>query len=285
MQKYLMQCREISFQDFEKINPRVAELRGMGDAILFKRTASKTLSEYNSSKWGALLEFVSSSSQITVDDLDEEFLGNELSVFSYHEKIYYGTALLARKISNQVVFDYLDSLSGFDSLVEMGAGYGSVLLGYQRHGKNRGVVKRFVGTDFSESSVSIIKKIGDSSVTESILHDFSTSTKLDIPHGSVVLSHMALMMIPELGRSSIDLLLSIKPKLVINCETIKEDLTNDELGRLRSMYIKANGYNENLWSLLREYEEKGKLKIIDHMKNVYAENCLLPTSVIAWKPL
>jgi hypothetical protein len=281
----LSQAKVANLYSLSKINPWVAKLTRGHDVNITKRTFDQTLNEYDNQKWRALLEYVSENlDTLTIDMLDQEFLGHETVVFSHHNKLYTGSALLARKISNQVVFDYLDCIPYLDILVEIGAGYGSVLLGYQKHGVNSKIVKQFIGTDFSPASVNIIRKLGNPTKTTSMHYDFTSISPPNFPPGSIIISHMALMMLSELSAVTIDGILSTQPRLVVNFETIREDFQDDELGYLQANYLKANDYNRNLFALLNQYEQLGKIRIVEHIPNIYAENALLPTSVIAWEP-
>lgn len=285
MQLPLKSLEFANLEDIAVINPMFNKLQRGEIEQRKARTPENTLLEYNNNKWGDLLDFVSNfSGPLTINDIDSRFLGHEPVVFSLGNDLYKGPADIARRLSNQIVFDFLDSLPEFDTLVEVGAGYGSVLLGYQKHGMRSTSVSRFIGTDFSEAALSIMEVVGDTSKTDLILHDMSSSARLHVPEGSILISHMALTMIPELTSSTLDVLLAAKPRLVIHFESIWEDFANDRLGKLQRKYIELCDYNSNLRHILFDYEKDGKIELVDHIPNSYGENCLLPTSIVAWKP-
>lgn len=230
--------------DLASINPMFHELEGLKIESVRARTKEDTHAEYDKSKWGELRDFASHHfDSLTIDDLDRHFLGNQPVVFSIGNQLYKGSAFAARKLSNQLVFDYLDAIENIETLVEIGAGYGSVLLGYQKHGIKSGYVRRFIGTDFSEAALALMEKIGEPRRTEVTLHDFSAPSDIIIPEKSVIISHMALMMIPKLSAQTIDTLLASKPRLVIHFETIWEGFTQDVLGESQKKYLNLCGYN------------------------------------------
>lgn len=250
-----------------------------------ERTPEDTLLEYDNAKWGKLLDFVSNfPGAPSIDVLDRHFLGEEQVVFCFENELYKGTAYSARRIGNQVVFDYLDAIPEFETLVEVGAGYGSVLIGYQEHGLKSNLLNKFIGTDFSEAALSIMKTAGQRSKTDVIRHDFSSSERLPVLEDAVIISHMALVMIPELSHFVLDTLLAANPQLVIHFETMWEDFARDTLGDLQKKYTEQCAYNLNLQSILFDYERDGRIEIVDHIPTFYGENCLLPTSIISWKP-
>lgn len=285
MQLLLRSVELATLEDVAVINPVFNKLERGEIEPRKARTPEDTLLEYNNTKWGDLLGFVSNfSGRPTISDIDSRFLGQKPVVFSLGGDLYKGSADIARRLSNQIVFDYLDSLPEFNTLVEVGAGYGSVLLGYQKHGMRSNSVSRFIGTDFSEAALSIMEVVGETSKTDLILHDVSSSTRLHVPEGSILISHMALSMIPELTTSALDVLLATKPRLVIHFESMWEDFAKDRLGKLQRRYIELCDYNSNLRRILFDYENDGRIEVVDHIPNSYGENCLLPTSIVAWKP-
>lgn len=249
-----------------------------------KRTQQETFAEYEVSKWGKLLQSVeSNTSEISIDKLDEIFMGTENVAFSVTGKLFQGPAVTARRVSNKMVFSYLDSWQPFRHLTELGAGYGSVLLGYQKS-RFGGPTEMFVGTDFSRSAVHLIKSAGAPSLTSSFTFDFDSVGEQTLPSDSVIISHMALMMIPNLKREVFDRIVEARPKLVINFESVVQDFPADQLGDLQRDYTRINGYNHNLLEQLKLLESEGSIEIVDHIPCLFAENALLPTSVLAWKP-
>lgn len=126
--------------------------------------------------------------------------------------------------------------------------------------------------------------VGNTLKTDLILHDVSPSARLRVPEGSMLISHLALVMIPELASSTLDVLLATKPRLVIHFESIWEDFANDGLGKLQRKYIELCDYNSNLRHILFDYEKDGRIDLVNHIRKSYGENCLLPTSMVARKP-
>lgn len=277
--------RQISLPEFRRTSSWASRAETGLHNRVGNRTPDGTLREYEVEKWGVLLNAVDSSHVVSPSHLDELFLGSENVIFNIGKKLYSGPSHIARRLTNQMAFSFLDTVPGIETLAELGAGYGSVILGYQVHSRSHRSISKFIGLDFSNSALKLIQKVGLPNITEAVFHDFSRPGTLRLPEDSVVITHMAYVMVPKLMRSAIEDIINSKPKLVIHFETIKEDFADDDLGGLRRAYLQDNRYNENLWTLLREFQKEGAIEILQHAPSVYGENCLLPTSIVTWRPI
>jgi hypothetical protein len=106
----------------------------------------------------------------------------------------------------------------------------------------------------------------------------------DVPTGAIIYTSATLCMLPEIPYRFLERMCELSPREVIHFEPIVEHFEDDELGRLRRDYIDTHDYNTNLRTILAAGETAGLLTIVEEEATVVGENCLLPLSVIVWKP-
>jgi len=259
-------------------------LLSCGEKKLLKRSTRKTFKEYEKEKWGKLLRNLTKTGSFNIRAADKTFLGKKKSVYLLKNKIYKSNTFASRQSCNKSVFKILDNFNS-KTFVELGAGYGSIILGYLKYRKKFIKNKNWIAYEFSQNALKILKKLDNQKKVISKFGDFTNPSSFsDIPKGSIIITHMSLMMIPIIKSRLIKKLLDTNPKMVLHFETIPEFCRSDLLGILQQKYIYFNDYNINLFKILHRFEEKKQIRIMQVKKNIYAENVLLPTSFVAWKP-
>jgi SAM-dependent methyltransferase len=173
------------------------------------------------------------------------------------------------------------------AIVELGCGFGSVILRLARRFNDRGL--RLLAGDLSPSAVEIVRRLAAASghPVEAGLFDFSSiaDTEPDIPPGSILLTSYSIHYLPTIPSECIEALAAYLPSAVIHLEPCMEHCDPKTLlGLLRRRYIEVNDYNTNLITLLRAMERVGQVEVLEETADVFGQNPLLPASVVIWRP-
>jgi len=253
------------------------------------KTPNEIIREYDREKWGSLLERVNKAGKdVTLDEIDDWFLNNTQEILcSIEDEFYIMHPIEAHKRYVSLIENYLSKYLPATSLVELGAGYGSIILGISH--KEKFVRMNIMAAEYTNSGISLIKHLAKSKHLEIIVDkcDFSSVpvTKLPIPDGAIIFTSYATPYVPIMPVSFIESLASYKPKTVIHFEPCYEHCDRNTLiGLLRQRYIEVNDYNKNLVTLIHDQHNKGLVKIQLEEKSVFGSNPLLPISVLAWEP-
>jgi hypothetical protein len=249
---------------------------------LKKRTAEKNEKEYNKEKWGLLLKKINTK-KITVKKVDNLFVGKNKVISVINKKIVRIYPSQAKNFFKAEVFSELENYK-INNIAEIGAGYGSILLGYKNCNNNAKI--NYFAYEKMINGIKCIKKIDPDLKLSAMKGDFNKPKDFkSLPEKSIIYTCMSAMMIPRLKISFFNYLIKKKPKAILHFESVPDFCEDDLLGILQKKYIKFNDYNTNLFQLLKQLEAKKKIKIVKIKKNILAENFLLPTSLIIWKPI
>jgi hypothetical protein len=177
-------------------------------------------------------------------------------------------------------------LPGATALVELGAGYGSILFGLAERlplGE-----RRLFGLEYTRTGAELIGRLGTNSAIEvkSGRCDFArlTMDEVGIEPGAVLFTSYAAAYVPELSDDFVDYLDALDPLIVLHFEPSYEHYPSDSLhGLLCRRYVEVNDYNTNLVSMLHRQVDRGRIEIVLERKNVLGSNPLLPISVIGWR--
>jgi len=173
------------------------------------------------------------------------------------------------------------------ALVEIGRGYGSVILGLARKAAFQDI-PYFVADSTPtapELAGLIAKEEGIRLTTGSANPSSNPVTDLDIPEGALVYTAYAAHHVETLSDEFIEGIKALKPETVVHVEPVYEHCDPSTLlGLLRQRYIEACQYNRNLSTILHHHERLGSLEIIQESRPGFGPNPLLAASVIAWKP-
>ena len=213
--------------------------------------------------------------------------GDELVVFADGSDLFETTArdahLRYRDFVASILKDYLPA----SALVELGAGYGSVIVDMARRPEFVGVPA--FGLELTPAGTQLIRHMSaaeDVSVTAGECDMLASRvTDVAVPKGSLIFTSYAAYYEPRLEKTFLDGLAALRPKAVILIEPCYEHCDESTLlGLLRRRYIEVNDCNTNLATLLHEQREAGSVKILDERKAAFGPNPLLAASVIAWEP-
>jgi hypothetical protein len=173
----------------------------------------------------------------------------------------------------------------FDNIYEFGCGSGFNIIPISKMFPS----KYILGTDFSPSSVKLIKEISttyglnvDSSFFDMITPDFS----LEIKPNSVVLTGGAIEQLAGKFHSLVDYWLQKKPELLIHIEPTIEFLDPDNLlDYLAIKFMRNRGYTQGFESYLHQLASAGKAEIIKEKRLYFGNFRIEGWNYIIWKPI
>ena len=245
--------------------------------------------EYQEEKWGSLLASIQESPwPLGLADLDLVMQGgDELVLYSDGLDLIEATARDAHLRYREFVAGVLKPFLPAPAIVELGAGYGSIIVDLARRAEFAGIPA--FGLELTAAGVELIHKMSSSERVQvrSGRCDMTAPIVTDtvIPPGALIFTSFAAHYEPRHEDTFVDGLLSLKPAVVVLLEPVYEH--GDEttlLGLLRRRYIEVNDYNTNLATVLYRARERGSIRILDERKAVFGPNPLLAASVIVWEP-
>lgn len=249
------------------------------------KTKKEILREFNTEKWGSILESLKSDKNKSLSDVDASmddfskttaffydnqfFLGSGKKIFDLHIDLYTG-----------IMRDYIKDSS---CLVELGAGYGSKILNISQF--NEFSHLPLYATEYTSNGCDSIKilakrlkkniKVGKCDFKE------LTIDNIEVPEGGIIFTSYAAHYVQTLSDKFIDYLKVLKPRVVIHFEPIYEYHNNDDYGQMCKKYIEINDYNTNMASVFSEKMKAKEINFIEK-KNVIGSNPFLPLSVMIW---
>jgi len=278
-----------TINDLPKFSPWPARLIGIEPMEQKHKTPEEIMREYEHEKWGPLLENIRELKRdVSIEEVAKLALKDvRPSLCSIADHFELLDPIDARQKYLKLVESTLRPYLPASALVELGAGYGSVILALAKREKFNQM--RIMAGEYSASGVELIKRIA-------VFHridieaehcDFNlpTITNLAIPANALIFTSMATPYVSKLSVDFVRSLLAYHPKRVIHIEPCFEHCNTDTLiGILRRRYIEVNDYNINLVTLLHDQQSKGLIRIIEERPAVLGPNALLPVSVIVWEP-
>ena len=254
------------------------------------KNRSEVQREYQDEKWAGLLTRVEESPwPLKLADLDSIMQGrDELVMFSEGEELYEATAREAHLRYRDLVARSLQGhMAGATALVELGAGYGSVIVDLARRPEFAGIPA--FGLDLTTAGSELIARMAaaEGVSVKSGLCDLLADrvTDVSIPEGALVYTSYAAHYEPKHAKGFIDRLGAMGQKTMVFIEPCYEHCDESTLlGLLRRRYIEVNDYNTNLVTLLHEQSEAGRVRILDERKAAFGHHPLLAASVIVWEP-
>jgi hypothetical protein len=277
-----------SLNELPKFSRWPARLLGLEPLEIKQKSRDEIEREFGREKWGALLDRFKQNPESRLDDVDRWWAGDEaVTLASVDEHIVEMSPEESHDAYIAFIADALEPHLPASALVELGCGYGSVILALARKAAFQDML--YFAADITTAGPELAQKIA---ANESIRLTTGTAdlngphvTDLEIPDGAVIFTAYAAQYIHSLGDSFVAGLVSLRPKVVVHVEPVYEHCdTTTLLGLLRQRYIVANGYNRNLSTILHDHEAKGSLEIIRDSPPGFGPNPLLAASVIAWVP-
>lgn len=213
---------------------------------------------------------------------------DQLVMFSEGDELFEATARETHSRYRDLVARALQPhLEGASALVELGAGYGSVIVDLARRAEFAGIPA--FGLDLTAAGAELISRMGSAEGVEvkSGLCDLLADqvTGVSIPEGALVYTSYSAHYEPMHSEGFVDRILTVGQKTTVFIEPCYEHCDDSTLlGLLRRRYIEVNDYNTNLVTLLHAQRDAGRVRILDERKAAFGHHPLLAASVIVWEP-
>lgn len=284
-----METNDFTVNDLPSFSPWPARLLGLEPWEQKHKTPEEVIREYEHEKWGLLLEKITKTGEkVTVEIIDELINeNNSPTIRNIDDKLELLPPLDAHMKYLDFVDGVLKTYLSATAIVELGAGYGSVILALAK--RIPFSKKPIVAGEYTSSGIELIKHIAHAEHLEvEVGHcDFASPAVLDfpIPENAVIFTSFATHYVPELSADFIKALSAHNPRAVVHIEPCYEHCDNTLLGLMRRRYIEVNDYNTNLVTLLHDQQERHLIKILDERPTVFGMNPLLAASVLVWEPM
>jgi SAM-dependent methyltransferase len=171
------------------------------------------------------------------------------------------------------------------TLVELGCGLGDKLLRMAERLKPKTVF----GGEFTRSGVECGRLLAKLFRINAQFEQFdynNPATLEAVPEHAMVFTSHSIEQIPNLPERFIAGLIRRSPRVVLHFEPDYEGHdTNSLMGLMQRRYAELNDYNRNLWGLLKSFESKGLIRILEHSTDVFGINPFNSTSVFIWQPV
>ncbi len=278
-----------TIDDLPRYSPWPARLLGIQPWEKRLKTPEEITREYEKEKWGQLLVKVQETGrEVSVEEIDKwVFADASDSMCSIEETLQLLSADEAHQRYLGLVEATLKPLLPASALVELGAGYGSIILNLAK--RDVFARMRFMAGEYTASGMELIRRSGRAqSLDIEVAHcDFASRqvTDLTIPPDSVIFTSYATPYVPKLSVDFVEALSSYRPRAVVHIEPCYEHCDPDTLlGLMRRRYIEVNDYNTNLVMLLHSQQESDRIVILEERRAVFGSNPLLPVSILVWRP-
>ncbi|MEM4396789.1 MAG: hypothetical protein QXR30_04000 [Candidatus Woesearchaeota archaeon] len=245
--------------------------------------------EYGLEKWGSLYKKIQKImlKNTSISQVDKIFLGEDNTIFSIKDKLYYSNIIYAHKIYKRTILKHIKRYSNYvNTIVELGAGYGSIIFYLAKELKNQSF--NFIAGEFTKQGQDCLRLLSEKLYKGRVLTygcDFTSPNIIEakIPKNSLIFTSLSITCVPRLPKDFINNIHKLKPKYIINFEPIPQFFDNSLIGLLRKRYIEINDYNQTLYDLLGNAVKLDLIEIVEEEKNIFGENCFLPASLIVWK--
>jgi len=284
-----MSERRFDIDDLPRFSPWPARLLGLELWQQRYKTAQEVTREYEGEKWGPLLKKVQEADNgVSVDEVDDWSFGESApSLCSVDGDLKLMTAKETHRRHLNLVAEVLEQHLPASSLVELGCGYGTIILSLIKRDPFRKM--RVIACEYTPSGVALVKQLAAAQGLEITTGhcDFTLPeiTTLDIPEDSIIFTSFATPYIHLLSADFVAALSARGPKAVVHIEPCYEHCDEQTLiGLMRRRYIEVNGYNTNLMTVLRQAQKLGRIEIIEERPSVFGGNPLLAASIVVWRP-
>jgi SAM-dependent methyltransferase len=173
-----------------------------------------------------------------------------------------------------------------EELVELGCGTGGNLFALSL----RPTWRRLVGMDVSPNGIAAAREIAAHFRVEGLEFDVLDLTRPDDPAlpklgGRVVFTYYCLEQLKRQVREVIENLLRAKVRRVVHIEPTRELLDRGSpLDWITALYIARNDYLDNLLATLRDFETRGRLRILRSERLGYAPTPRNDPVLVRWEP-
>lgn len=280
---------EFTVDDLARYSLWPARLLGLSPWETRTKTPLEIEREFGTEKWGKLLQRATASAGDTRLDTVNEWSreGAASTLVSVGKDLVEMTPRESHTAYLNFIAKQLEAYLPATALVELGCGYGSVILDLARR-PGFSQLPLFAA-DFTTSGPALASIIAEAEgiqlTTGSCDLSRNPVTDMPVPAGALVFTAYAAQYVEELSAGFIGGLAALRPKAVVHIEPVLEHCdTRTVLGLLRRRYIEANGYNRNLVTVLQEEAARGGIRLLQEKLPAFGPNPLLAASVIAWVP-
>lgn len=278
----------ITFDDLAKHSAWPRRLLGLDPFGIRQKSEREVLREFQDERWGTLLDQVRSLDQLTLADIEEVVAGPSINAPCYLEGSFY----LANQ--KQMLAAHLDlyaevlepHIDGASCLVELGAGFGSKLLGLSLRRPFSAIP--LAAGEYTENGCTLIallaRRLGKSVTVGRCDFRNLTASGLKIPKDALIFTSFAAHYVPELSTDFIGFLRGFGPKAVVHFEPCYEYFDEQSMhGLMCRRYMELNDYTRNFGAVIETARRKGRITV-QVRKNVLGSNPFLPLSIIEWSP-
>jgi hypothetical protein len=278
----------IGFDDLAKYSAWPKRLLGLEAFDVKHKSEREVLREFQDERWGTLLDQARKLGKPTLADIEQIAAGPSVDAPCYLK----GTFYLANQ--KQMLAAHLDlyaevlepHIEGATCLVELGAGFGSKLLGLALREPFSHIP--LVAGEYTESGGALISLLAAQMNKRVKVGrcDFRTLTAsdLDIPQGAVIFTSFAAHYVPDMPMEFVGFLRRFKPKAVVHFEPCYEYFDEHSLhGLMCRRYMELNDYTRNLVTVI-EAARRDENIALRACKNVLGSNPFLPLSILEWTP-
>jgi hypothetical protein len=253
------------------------------------KTKDKVTAEYNIDKWGTLLTHIKSSSNIEIEDADSFFLENHRDdAFYVNGELYAARRADIQKIYLDIIAKELQKYRT-DQIVELGAGYGHVILNIAKDELLRNT--EFIACEYTDSGISCMELILERRRSKNIrtgfcdLEDLQLNN-LGIKDKAIFFTAYTMPCIKGFPMQIVEHLRQFNPRRVIHFEPVFDHWDEGSLLNLMWMsYAKTNDYNITMLQELKVLEQSGYVKICREERNIFGSHALFPISIVEWMPV
>lgn len=281
---------EISLDELPQHSSWPARIMGIDRYENRVKNAAELMREYETEKWGPLWE----SYQKKSGAKDFSTFIRDVSLESADVVVWSGGRIVKMSAweSYQALIDFVSrALSPYlrdAPLIELGAGYGRIVLSLIQRGL---ISDRHVwAMEYAPSGAAMAAELARASgwKIQSGLCDFMAKPMINmrIPPGGLVFTAFATSCVPELPASFVEECCAMRPHTVVHIEPLYEQCDSRTLlGMMQRRYIEMNDYNRNLLTLLQHFEREGRIHILEVSKPLFGNNPFLVASIVAWRPV
>lgn len=278
-----------TINDLPRFSPWPARLLGLGRWEQRCKTPQEIHREYELEKWGPLLARIQGAKrEVSLEEVDGWVLNDiPVSLRSIGRKLELLSAVETHHRYKDLVQDVLGSYLPASALVELGAGYGSVILSLAKRESFAGM--RIIAGEYIASGLELIRRLAQTQglEIEAGYCDLASPivTDLAIPENALIFTSYAACYVPKLKADFVEALSAFRPLAVVLIEPCYEHCdSNTLLGLMRRRYIEVNDYNTNWVTLLHDQQQRGLITILEERPAVFGMNPLLAASIVAWAP-
>jgi hypothetical protein len=278
-----------SVDDLPRFSPWPGRLLGLDPWTGPERTREEILREFGRDKWGRLLERARvAAGPVTVEQLDEWFhVGSPSLVLDRGQLVLMDPATAQRRFVALLRDVIAAHSSGATALVELGAGYGSTLLGVAQHPALRACPLIAGELTASGRILTALAAEAGGVAVDAVECDLASETILPRPPppGAIVVTSFALTYLDRVPPAFFEQVASWHPLIVVHVEPCREEYDPQTmLGLLQRRYADVNSYCPTIAGDLRAAAGRGVVEVIAEQPNWFGGNPLLPGSLILWRP-